>query len=62
MMTVQKTEKKCSKCSIIKPIIEFHRVNNLRRRGDCRSCRKISNAQFYKKNKQSSVAVASVPH
>ena len=53
MMLVEQQEKKCSKCNIIKSIIEFHKVNSLRRRGDCRSCRKISNAEFYKKKKQS---------
>jgi len=43
--------KKCSRCKIIKPITEYHKVNKVRWRSDCRICRKIKNAECYQKRK-----------
>lgn len=43
--------KKCSKCKIVKPLSEYHKLNKERWRSDCRVCRKIKNAECYKKRK-----------
>ena len=33
-------EKRCSQCSLVRPLTEFHRANNCKdgRRGDCKAC------------------------
>lgn len=50
-MTETDKNKQCSKCKIIKPITEYHKLNKIRWRSDCRTCRKIKNAECYKKRK-----------
>ena len=50
-MTDTVKNKACSKCKIIKPITEYHKLNKTRWRSDCCVCRKIKNAECYKKRK-----------
>ena len=51
MTEAQYEYKSCKKCNTVKPLTEYHKMGTDRRRADCRVCRKIKNAECYKRRK-----------
>lgn len=53
--------KRCKKCHEIKPLEQFdyaYRKNSTTRRGECKLCLKIINAEYYKKRKEAKKIVS----